>query len=341
MSENKPASMRFSLLSVYRALIRREVVGLFYHAVAAEPLPHIDPIYPHRPVDLFEQDLSFLKSNFHPIPYEAVQEQRLAGKPVGPNAVHLSFDDGFRECFSVARPLLLRYEIPATFFIATDFIDNQRMYYRNKAALCIASARTLDAGQLGELYAEIERHFGRVITDLPDLADWILTIPDDGFVDEVCEVCGVDWVGYLKNNQPYLTTEQIKQLAAEGFTIGAHSCRHIKLNRLSQAEIEAEIISSCEIIREIAGSSQVPFSFPNSGAGLNRELLERLRRGNPHIGLYFDTKGLNKDRAFIVNRVWVEAARYNPSGTASLDAILKHTYENYLFETVTRKRRLA
>ncbi|MCJ7703480.1 MAG: polysaccharide deacetylase family protein, partial [Anaerolineales bacterium] len=103
-----------------------------------------------------------------------------------------------------------------------------------------------------------------------------------------------------------LTRTQIKQMRAEGFTIGAHSLSHRKLGFIPEEELETEINSSCRAIQEISGQEVVPFSFPQSAGNVDRAKLGDLLAGNPSIGLLFDTKDLRKDVGFIVNRVWAE-----------------------------------
>jgi len=43
-----------------------------------------------------------------------------------------------------------------------------------------------------------------------------LRLPDEPVIDAVCEALGVDWQAFLAENQPYLTTGQVRQMRAEG-----------------------------------------------------------------------------------------------------------------------------
>ncbi|HMN28169.1 MAG TPA: polysaccharide deacetylase family protein, partial [Caldilineaceae bacterium] len=51
------------------------------------------------------------------------------GAPLPPKPVILTFDDGYRDNYENAFPLLVAHEMKATFFIVTDFIDAQRPEY--------------------------------------------------------------------------------------------------------------------------------------------------------------------------------------------------------------------
>ena len=317
-------------MRVLVAFVPRDVICLFYHVVSEQPIIHADHLYAHRPLELFENDLQFLVKNYAPITYDELWRNREEGRPLSKKAVHLSFDDGFVECYDLARPLLLKYGVPCTFFLATNFIDNHRMYYRNQVSLCLEKFWRAEQIQQKVMCERLNKEFGTGITDGSGFETWVKSLVDEGQVGRVCETVGVDIPEYLAQRQPYLTREQIKQLAAEGFTIGAHSRRHIKLGRLSQEQAGEEILESCLVVGRMTGNARVPFSFPNSGDGLERDFLARIRQDHRAVGLFFDTKGLKQDRRFIVNRIWAESPKYNPGGKLDMPEILRRVYQDYL-----------
>jgi peptidoglycan/xylan/chitin deacetylase (PgdA/CDA1 family) len=317
-------------LSFLQRLAPRPVIHLFYHLVSPQPQPHVRHLYPFRPVDAFEQDLIFIKEHFEPISYSQILQKQDSRSNKHKIAVTISFDDGFAECFTYAQPLLLRYNIPCIFFLATNFIDNQSMYYRNKVSLCIEQVENRADQDLNDTLANLNVNFKLDLRSCQEFRTWVKTITAEPVVDQVCSIIGVDVLAYLETKLPYLTTEQVKTLSAEGFTIGAHSRQHHKLGRLPQEKMAEEILESCRWVVERTGQEQVPFSFPNSGDGVERNFLENLRQQNPQVGLIFDTKGLKKDRSFIVNRIWVEAPRLNPDGRTPLEQAMKQAYAIYL-----------
>jgi hypothetical protein len=81
-------------------------------------------------------------------------------------------------------------------------------------------------------------------------------------------------------------------------------------------------VESCRIVQGITGQPSVPFAFPYSGGGLDREWLAALRRQHPCIGLCFDTDGVRADAPFVVQRVFGE--RFGPDHT--LDARLRRAW---------------
>ncbi len=308
---------------VYPWLLRRNNIDFFYHAVSSEFMEHARHLYPIVPVDDFEGALDYLQEHFQFVSYSQIHASRTGQDELPPRAIHLSFDDGFVECFSVVRPLLLDRSIPCTFFVATDWIDNQAMFYRNKVSLCIDHLRVHpeDISKLDGIAPKV--------ASLDEVVPWLkeLRLPDEIVIDDVCQRIGVDWQTFLDEKKPYLSTAQIQQMHAEGFTFGAHTKSHRKLIDLSEAEIEEEIVESCRKVQEITGQEIVPFSFPNSAFGVDRGLLFSIRIQKPFIGLLFDTKGVRKDENFIVNRVWAERPLTLERRLHPLPEVLRYAYQ--------------
>ncbi len=314
-------------LGLYPKLMQRDVVDFFYHAVSDETLPHVCHLYPVVPAADFEAALFYLKENNNFISYTQLHSHIFENASLPPKAVHLSFDDGYAECFTVVRPLLLKHEIPCTFFLTTGLIDNQILFYRNKQSLCVDRLLNPDFDISRFAFDELSS-LGFSGTSLHEFISWLkdLRLPDEAAINEVCRALGINWQTYLTEKQPYLNTTQIQQMGAEGFTLGAHTLSHRKLVDLSSAEIETEIAESCRLVGEISGQGIVPFSFPHSAWGVDRDRLAAIRSKYPQIGLLFDTKGVRRDVNFIHNRVWAERPFTPESKLHPIPEVLANAY---------------
>lgn len=112
--------------------------------------------------------------------------------------------------------------------------------------------------------------------------------------------------------------------------MGAHTLSHRKLMDLPGNEIETEITQSCNIVGNITEQEIVPFSFPHSAWGLDRDNLAGIRARHPKIDLLFDTKGLRQDATFIHNRIWAERSiPGHPSRGKGADGIRDHLHLAY------------
>lgn len=337
--------LRLAPLSVWRRLFPKPALGVCYHVVSDSPPPHIKHYRALTPAQ-FEADLAYLRRHFHFISYRALEQRQASGRPIRDNAFALSFDDGFAEAADVVAPLLGRLGLSCIFFVITDLIDNQRMFAESRASLCVEAVLGAPFDQIAKivedlgLTARLDDLPARPLpTELPlEVADlgsgwdrrlrpllrWLL-----GFAPDEPELLGrlearlgLDPGAYLRSARPYLTRDQIRRLADAGFTIGAHSLSHRRLQLLPPAEAEREIVESCRIVCDLTGQATAPFAFPYFGGDLDRAWLAGIRAANPFVGLYFDTDGLREDEPFVVQRVFGE--RFGAD--RSLDASLRRAW---------------
>ncbi len=328
-------------LRLYPRLVRREVTSIFYHAVSDEAMPHMRHLYPVVPVAAFESALDFLQGNYTFITYPQLHDHKLNGTPLPPRAVHLSFDDGFAECFTVVRPLLQARGLTCTFFLTIDWLDNRRLYFRHLISLCVDRALRLEVPARREFLRGLNQRFRLSLPDEAAFIDWILAFrdPDEAVLDSICTDLKIDVDEFLARQQPYLTSSQIQQMHQEGFTIGAHGLSHRKLGFIPANEIEVEIVGSCQAIQGVTGQEVVPFSFPQSAGNISRVQLADIRLHNPQVGYLFDTKDLRKDADFMVNRVWAERPLTPSRELHPLNEILAHAYQDAWVDGVVHRLR--
>lgn len=316
---------------IWRRLFPKTEFGLCYHMVSDGHPLHVRH-YPILSTKEFENDLLYLRHHFNFISYDELVRRRGNPHPVRDNSVILTFDDGFAECSTVVAPVLRRHGIDCVFFIITDLIDNTTLFRETEAALCIDAVCQMPVETVEALLGEVglashlrpppnpTRLVGLRtplgISGLDSSSDrrlwpllhWLLTADGNSvpLLRRLSARLGVDPQRYLTQVQPYQTASQIRQLRAEGFTIGAHSCSHRWLQGLSPDEARHEIVESCRVVRDITGQDTVPFAFPYFGGGIARTWLADIRKQHEFVGLFFDTDGLREDAPFVVQRVFGE-----------------------------------
>jgi len=121
--------------------------------------------------------------------------------------------------------------------------------------------------------------------------------------DALCVVTGVNVEEYLATRRPYLTWAQVRELMAEGHTIGAHGLDHREFQTLQPAEIERQIVESCNAVRAVTMQAKIPFAVPFSLDGLDRALLADIARRNPQVGRIYGTDGFMPEPAGFANRL--------------------------------------
>lgn len=74
----------------------------------------------------FEEFCRFFSTHFRVVPLSQQIGACHRNEPMG-GTLSITFDDGYRDNAEVAAPILKRLGLPATFFIATDFIESKRV----------------------------------------------------------------------------------------------------------------------------------------------------------------------------------------------------------------------
>jgi peptidoglycan/xylan/chitin deacetylase (PgdA/CDA1 family) len=116
------ASSRQRLLSSLRELGHVPIGILFYHRVAKRPLTP----WTIRPED-FVRQLDWLQANYDVVSLEEAQ-RRIQASFCDRPTVSITFDDGYAENAEFAIPELTRRGLPATYFVATEFVRTGRHF---------------------------------------------------------------------------------------------------------------------------------------------------------------------------------------------------------------------
>src|SRR2546425_2450989 len=110
-----------------RSQMARRFQVLAYHKVSYDPHPFFESV----PPDVFEQQMQFPSRCYRVMPLEELMERNRIGD-VPPRAVAITFDDGYRDNYEFAFPILKRYRLPATIFVTTGAIDNSDVLWHDR-----------------------------------------------------------------------------------------------------------------------------------------------------------------------------------------------------------------
>ena len=274
-----------TLLST-ETLIRRSKkknIFLLYHLVADDTPLHIKHLYRPRTRKEFSDDIDFLSRHFNFISTaELANEKSSKGKC----NIHLSFDDGLRECYDTIRPILLQKGIPAVFFVNPAFIDNHCMFHCHKASL------------LKEAYSirktDLCNETGAIIPGKEFLKTITSAIPHpEGYYENIAGQLGVDFYTYLQEHRPYLRLQQLKKMKDEGFEFGGHTLTHPHLSILPAAEQFAEISGSLQWLNENGIADKKYFAFPFHDIGIRQAIFLKMKETG--VAASFGTSGMKED----------------------------------------------
>ena len=234
---------------------------LIFHRV----VPHRDPLQPDTPdAQRFEQVLRWVARWFHVLPLdEAVA--RLAARSLPARAAAITFDDGYADNATVALPVLQRVGLPATFFIATSFVDGGRMW-NDTVIEAVRACRTnrldLEAAGLGCFDIEDDEQRRRAVERLLPMIKYLEPAQREAAVASVRAACGEDLPDDLM-----MSSDQVRALRRAGMQIGAHTRTHPILARIGEREAVAEIEGSKHDLQALLGEPVSLFAYPNGKPG--------------------------------------------------------------------------
>ena len=244
-----------------RALPSASLSVLVYHRV----LPAPDPMRPGVPtVEEFERRMRWLGSNFYVMPLtEAVRALRANRLPK--RALSITFDDGYADNHDLALPVLRQIGLPATFFIATGFLDGGYMF--------------------NDLVIEALRHARAPHFDLSDLGYGRLPVTTENerrqAADDILKQLKYEMprrrhavaiaiatrAGAVVPSRLMMTNKEVKALHEAGMEIGAHTVTHPILARMSFDRVREEITGCRRQLEQITGAPVRLFAYPNGRPG--------------------------------------------------------------------------
>lgn len=217
----------------------------------------------------FERQVKILKQLFTVLPLAEWIERRRQGRPLPPRACAITFDDGWRDNFEFALPILQREQVPATIFVVSDMIGTHRQFWPNRLAALLADTRrdrTTPAfrwlhGRPGfRVEGALDREsIAALIVSCKALGDAELGERLDAMEDGAPAAAGA---------APLMDWEQLRALRDGGLVdIGSHTRNHRRLLAgVDAATLHDEIVGSrARIERELERPAQL-FCYPNGDA---------------------------------------------------------------------------
>jgi peptidoglycan/xylan/chitin deacetylase (PgdA/CDA1 family) len=214
------------------------VAGLCYHGIRESP--DDDGSVPfanlHVVEKTFDEQCRMIAHTCHPIDLATFCDAQATGSRLPERPVLITFDDGYRSVFELARPILLRHKIPATVFVCSEPVRRQRLFWFD------AVTRALGPGTVARLRA------------LPNEAWRTAALEHD------------TPAGAAPHLAP-MTAEQVGQLADEGFTIGVHTASHAPLAG-APSDVQRHELASCrEALESWAGRPVTTVAYPFGAPG--------------------------------------------------------------------------
>lgn len=260
---------------------------IYYHNVVATPLDEFDKRLSRLHVEDFILHMKYLKRHFKLISLETMLKQLSEGHD-DPEAMVVTFDDGYYGVKAYALPVMQSLNIPATVFIVTDYarphaefrlfhFDEIEVAFRlTKVDVLNLEAEGEGVWQLTPLAAKVEcmKKLKKRLKKLPERERQRL----HSKILLKLEVGPEQALRYAETKEKYrtMTWDDARETMSASFSFGSHTCTHRVLSQLDRDELQAELSDSFNSIRKELSISAVPFAYPYGGR-------EEIGAGTPEL----------------------------------------------------------
>jgi glycosyltransferase involved in cell wall biosynthesis len=229
----------------------------------------------------FERQMAHLSKHYQVVSLTTLVDCLHRREPFPLQAVAITFDDGYRDNFVHALPILRRFSLPATIYVTTDAIGNGWNFWpaRVRATILTTAVQRLDVGDLGVYDLSSPRQRDDAVAQVTIGLKRMTIEERQHWVDILAERAEVrapvegsrDW---------FMTWDELRQLADFKIDIGAHTRRHPILTRLSDEAARHEIEKSRAVLMAGADQAVDHFAYPNGGGVTNHDdrIVEIARR---------------------------------------------------------------
>lgn len=209
----------------------------------------------------FEQQMDFLAQNCYVASMIELIDACQGHSILPPKSVVITFDDAYRNFEECAWPILKSHSFSTSMFVPTAFPGNkERIFWWDKLEYAFYQTRNCDplqtpVGRLPLGTGDQRKHaFKRLRKYVKSLQHSQALV----FVDQICER-----LNCALPPPKVLSWDDLRRLAREGVTLGAHTQTHPLMNRISIQEACDEVVGSRKDLQREIGITYPIFAYPD------------------------------------------------------------------------------
>ena len=247
---------------------------LYYHQILPKSVKdQVLNIHKVMTVENFEKQMDFINKNYTLLNLNQVYDILHLKKKIPKRAVAITFDDGYRDNYQYAFPILKKYDIPATIFLTTDPIDrNESLWWDDLSWFLFHNqikvedlSDSFPQNIKSELIKLSDVHKNDKIKNILKIITYIDKFNHQNMMKVIDEIKGLSKSedDYKNKHTQFLTWEMIYEMQKTGLiTFGVHSKSHPILTSLEKELIVNEIEYSKKRIEEQIANPVDIFCFP-------------------------------------------------------------------------------
>ncbi len=235
--------------------------------------------------ETLELHLEYLARRFDIVPLSALAQRETPGRRTSrarPRCA-VTFDDGWRDFYQYAYPILLRQRIPATVFLPTDFIGTDQWFWTDRLGILLGRFPPVDTPR-SRRYAE-DVVVGKILAltgDFPVRLELAIRMLKPFRIEAINETLDeldrLSGTSSMPGGRAFLSWNEVEEMFASGLiTFGSHTASHPIMTMLTEPEAERELRTSRDALqfRKVVEPEFVSFCYPNGAS--SKRLAELVR----------------------------------------------------------------
>lgn len=246
----------------FRFLHRSKVLILMYHRFSP------DNDFNATSTQTLTNHLEYLTKKYQIIPLSELITKFKNNEPIAPNSAVITIDDGYDDAYSIAFPIFKKFNVPATLFVVTNFLDGKIWIWTDKARYLLYNTK------LSEFNFEIgEKKFEVKLTDKTSRLNFatkinselkkLSTLERDEKINELAKIVKVSLPELPPKEFAPISWEQAREMDKNGVNIESHTVTHPILTNINETDLEFELTESRRILSERLNREVKIFCYPN------------------------------------------------------------------------------
>ena len=216
----------------------------------------------------FSEQLAYLNAHYRVVPLPQLVELVRGGGTFPERLAAITIDDGYRDAYEIAFPLLRRYGMPATLYVVTQFVEGRLWLWTDKIRFLLSQTgspelrvkikgreRLLAIKGEGSRRAAAETING----DLKQLSDE----EKDQTINEIAASLRIRIPETPPAQFDAINWDQAREMADAGIEIGSHTVTHPILTNISDEHLQLELSQSRAQIEAQLKRRIDHFCYPN------------------------------------------------------------------------------
>ena len=248
---------------------------LAYHSVAPAQTSYCKADIRIEPAQ-FERQMAYLARHYRVLPLGEAVATLSSGRSLPAKAVAITFDDGYRDNYDYALPVLQSFGLPATFFAVSAAVSGRQPFWVGQLQLALMTAA--DLTPVRRAFAVVDARAADDVDSRQNLIDRISVLINRAdaatraqLLERTYAALGFD-PDLPAHIPPVLTPTHLREMAAAGMTIGSHSATHPILTSLDQDAAARELFDSKSELEAMIDGRVEHFAFPNGPGVANFSL---------------------------------------------------------------------